>query len=285
VPAATPEEITAMFRVAAERKVPAFVHVRGNGLGAMQEIIATAKETKAALHIVHIGSSSLDDLPRVLPLIDASRAGGVDITTEVYPYIAASTLIESAAFRPGWQNNMKIDYGDLMWPATGERLTKESFERYRKAGGFVIIYTMKSENIERAIAHPGVMIASDGVPFINGKGHPRGAGTFARVLGYYSREKKLLPLMDALAKMTILPARRLEGHVPAMKNKGRIAVGADADLTVFNPATVIDRATFETPTVPSAGIPHVLVNGVFVVRDNQLVAGATPGRAIRASPH
>ena len=283
VPAATPAEISAMFRVAAESNVPVFVHTRASNLGAIQEVISTAKETGAALHIVHVGSSSLGDLPEVLSLIDSSRAAGLDVSTEVYPYTAASTLIESAAFRPGWQDQMKVDYGDLMWPATGERLTKESFERYRKQGGFVIIYMMKPENIERAIAHPGVIIASDGVPFVNGKGHPRGAGTFARVLGYYSRERKLLPLMDALAKMTILPARRLEAHVPAMKNKGRLSVGADADITVFNPATVIDRATFEAPTTPSGGIPHVIVNGVFVVRDNQLVPGAAPGRAVRAS--
>ena len=176
---------------------------------------------------------------------------------------------------------MKIDYGDLAWPATGERLTPASFERYRKQGGWVIIHMMKDENVERAIAHPGVMIASDGVPFINGKGHPGGAGTFARVLGHYAREKKLLPLMDALAKMTILPARRLEGHVPAMKSKGRIAIGADADITVFNPATVLDQATFEAPTTPSAGIPYVIVNGTFVVRDGQILKGARPGRAVR----
>ena len=126
-----------------------------------------------------------------------------------------------------------------------------------------------------------MIIASDGVPFIEGKGHPRGAGTFARVLGHYSREKKLLPLMDALAKMTILPARRLEGHVPAMKQKGRIAIGADADITVFNPDTVLDRATFEVPSTPSAGIPHVIVNGIFVVRDGQLMKNVMPGRAVR----
>jgi dihydroorotase len=204
------------------------------------------------------------------------------VTTEVYPYIAGSTLIESARFNPGWQAAGNIDFGDLLWPATGERLTKESFDRYRKQGGWVIVFSMTEENVARAIAHPGVIIASDGVPFINGKGHPRGAGTFARVLGLYSREKKLLPLMEALAKMTILPARRLEAHVPAMKAKGRIAPGADADLTVFDPATVIDRATFEQPTEPSAGIPYVIVNGVFVVREGKLVAGAAPGRAIRA---
>jgi N-acyl-D-aspartate/D-glutamate deacylase len=282
-PAAEPAEIEAMFRVAAERKVPVFVHTRAFGIAAIQEAISTAKTTGAALHIVHVGSSAIGDMPEVLKLIDASKAAGMDITTEVYPYTAASTMLESAMFNPGWQDNLKIDYGDLAWAATGERLTPESFERYRKKGGWVILYMMKDENVERAIAHPGVMIASDGVPFIDGKGHPRGAGTFARVLGHYSRDKKLLPLMDALAKMTILPARRLEGHVPAMKAKGRIAIGADADITVFDPATVLDRATFEEPTRPSAGIPHVIVNGIFVVRDGKLVQDAMPGRAVRVA--
>ena len=148
----------------------------------------------------------------------------------------------------------------------------------------MIIHMRKEEDVSRAVAHPGVMIARDGVPFVNGTGHPRGAGTFARTLGHYSRERQVLPLMDALAKMTILPARRLEGHVPGMKNKGRIAVGADADLTVFDPATVIDRATFEQPTLTSAGIPHVMVNGTFVVRDGRLVKDVFPGRAVRNTP-
>jgi len=282
-PAAAPMEIEALFRVAAERKVPVFVHTRAFGIGAIKEAIATAKTTGTALHVVHVGSSSIGDLPEVLNVIDAGRASGMDLTTEVYPYTAASTMIESAMFNPGWQANLKVDYGDLAWAATGERLTPESFARYRKQGGWVIIHLMKDENVARAIAHPGVMIASDGVPFINGKGHPRGAGTFARVLGHYSRERKVLPLMEALAKMTILPARRLEAHVPAMKAKGRIAVGADADLTIFDPATVIDRATFDAPTTPSAGIPHVIVNGTFVVRDGERVPGALPGRAVRVS--
>ncbi len=245
--------------------------------------VITSK-TGAALHIVHVGSSGITDVPEVLKLIDASKAAGMDLTTEVYPYTAASTALESAMFNPGWQDNLKISYGDLAWAATGERLTQETFESYRKQGGWVIIYMMKDENVEKAIAHPGVMIASDGIPFVDGKGHPRGAGTFARVLGHYSREKKLLPLMDALAKMTILPAKRLEGHVPMMKNKGRIAIGADADITVFDPATITDRATFEAPTTPSAGIPHVLVNGGFVVRDGELVKDARPGRAVIVTP-
>jgi N-acyl-D-aspartate/D-glutamate deacylase len=245
----------------------------------MQEMVANAAATGASVHIVHVNSSSLGALPVVLDLIDGARKRGVDVTTEAYPYTASSTFLESAIFDEGWQQSTGISYGDLQWVATGERLTKETFEKYRAQGGIVIAHSMKPEWIARAMASPAVMIGSDGMPYAPGA-HPRSAGTFSRVLGRYVREQKVMSLMDGLAKMTIMPARRLEPVAPAMKNKGRIRVGADADITVFDPERILDTATFEKGLSFSTGIDHVLVNGVAVVQDGQTVKDALPGKAV-----
>jgi dihydroorotase len=164
--------------------------------------------------------------------------------------------------------------------STGERLTRATFAKARVAGGTVIIHGRSEEQTRAAIASPLSMIASDG--FIqNGRGHPRTSGTYAKVLGKYVRDERVVPLMDALRRMTLDPARRVERRVPAMANKGRVRVGADADLTVFDPATIIDRSTYEDASIPSAGIPYVLVGGQVVV-DAGTITAARPGRAIRA---
>ena len=278
-PGASREEIFRVFQMAERWKVPIFTHVREMGPDAMQEVIANAAATGVALHIVHVNSMSGGELPLVLDIIESARKRGIDITTEAYPYTAASTFLESTIFDGDWQKRLGISYGDLQWQNTAERLTAESFERYRKQGGVVIMHFMKPEWIRRAKASPFVMVASDGMPYAPGA-HPRSAGTFSRVLGLYVREEQVLPLMDALAKMTILPAKRLEPIAPAMRDKGRIRVGADADVTVFDPATVRDKATFEKGLAFSTGIEHVLVNGVAVVRGGESVKNAFPGRAV-----
>jgi dihydroorotase len=216
-------------------------------------------------------------------MIDGARRRGLDITTELYPYTAASTYLQSALFEPGWQERFAIGFEDVQWAATGERLTEDTFAKYRAKGGFVVIHMIPDDALRAAITHPDVMIGSDGVPLTNVGGHPRGVGTYARVLGRYVREEKLLDLMTALRKISLMPAQRLERFVPAMRRKGRIGAGMDADITVFDPARVIDRATYEQPAQFSEGIRHVLVGGTFVVRDGQLAANVTPGRAIRAS--
>ena len=167
-----------------------------------------------------------------------------------------------------------------MLPPMGERLTAASFVRLRRQGATVVLFIIADSTVRQALADPLVMVASDG---ISPHGHPRLAGTQARVLGRYVRDSGALSLQDAVRKMTLLPAQRLEPVVPAMHAKGRIQVGADADLTVFDAARVVDRATYERPAQFSDGIIHVLVNGVFVVRNGSSV-GAYPGRAIRRGP-
>jgi N-acyl-D-aspartate/D-glutamate deacylase len=288
VPQASHWEILEMFRVAARFGASCHVHLRNAGIKepassiqALEEVLAAAAITGAPLHVVHIQSTGGKATPKLLAMIREAKSRNVDVTTECYPYIAGMTEIKSAIFNEGWQEVFGIDYGDLQWAATGERLTKESFDRYRKSGGFVAVFSMTEEIVETALKDPLTMIASDGI-LENGKGHPRTAGTYTRVLGRYVRERGALTLSDALRKMTLLPAQRLERRVPSMKNKGRIRIGADADLAVFDAQQVIDRSTYADPAKYSYGMKYVLVNGLLVVKDGELQTGVYPGRAVRA---
>jgi len=288
VPHASHWEILEMFRVASRFGASCHVHLRNAGMKepasstqALEEVIAAAAITGAPLHVVHVQSTGGKNTPRLLQIIGEARDRKLDVTTECYPYIAGMTDIKSAIFNEGWQEVFGIDYGDLQWAATGERLTKETFERYRKTGGMVAVFSMTEEIVETAVASPLTMIASDGI-LNNGKGHPRTAGTYTRVLGRYVRERRALSLIDALRKMTLMPAQRLEQRVPSMKNKGRVRVGADADLVVVDPARVIDKSTYEQPAQYAEGITHVLVNGVVIIKNGELQTGTYPGRAVRA---
>ena len=288
-PGASREEILSAFRVAARYGVPCFVHLRhggrdpvtGGGVAGLQEVIADAAASGAALHVVHITSMGQRDTPLLLQLIAGARAHGLDVTTEAYPYTAASTSIQSAVFDHGWQERMGIDYHDILYPPTGERLTRASFERLRRSGGVVVFFMIPDGTVRLALADSLVLVASDG---LSPHGHPRLAGTHARVLGRYARDSSALSLMDAVRKMTLMAAARLERAVPAMHAKGRVQVGADADLTVFDAGRVIDRATYERPAQFSEGIVHVVVNGTFVVRNGSSVGGVYPGRPIRRGP-
>ena len=288
-PGATHWEIVEMFRAAAKYGASVHVHLRygglkepHTGLAALEEVLAAAAATGAPLHVVHITSMGLKYTPELISMVAGAQQHGLDVTTECYPYTAGSTALQSAIFDPGWQENMSITYKDIQWAATGERLTAESFDKYRKEGGIVVIHSIPEEAARTAVANPIVMIASDGMPITGAKVHPRGQATFSRVLGHYVREEKILDLMLALRKMTLMPAQRLERRAPMFRDKGRMRVGADADLTVFDPARVIDKATFDDPLQPSEGISFVLINGVPVLKDGQLVQGVFPGRAARA---
>ena len=285
-PGASHLELLRMFEIAAAHEAPVFVHLRssaaftrGGALAPFQEVIANAAATGASLHIVHLNSTADPLAEEALALIRGARERGVDVTTEAYPYTASASLIESPLF-DGWVGRPREAYGRLQWVETGERLTPETFERYRRQGGWVIMHGRSEEMNEWIVGQPDVIAASDGIPFSEGRAHPRGAGTFARILGHYVRERGALSLMDALRKMTLLPAQRIEAIVPEMARKGRVQVGSDADLTVFDPERIIDRATYDAPDQYSAGIEYVLVGGTFVVRDGTLIEGVQPGRPL-----
>lgn len=277
-PGAALSEIERMFRVATGGNASAHIHMRGDITG-LQETIAAAKAAGAALHIVHVNSSAGDQIDQFLAAIRAARDAGQDVTTEAYPYGAGMTEIQSALF-DDWKTWPDQRFVLHQLVRTGERLTRATFAKARAEGGTIIIHGRSETQTRAAIASPLSMIASDG--FIeNGRGHPRTSGTFAKVLGKYVRDEHTLGLMDAIERMTLMPAKRLERRVPAMSMKGRMKVGADADFAIFDPRTVIDRATYEDASIPSAGIPYVIVGGELVV-DGGRITSARPGRGIRA---
>lgn len=286
VPGATRQEIIHIFRLAASRHVPVFTHVRsvgtkepGSSVESVGEVIAAAAVTGASLQIVHINSSCLVDAPECLAMVAGARARGLDVTTEAYPYIAGMTQINSALFNPGWQEKFSISYDSLMLPETGERLTQQRFDELHASPKPqpVVLFVNRQEMVDTVIADPLVSIASDGEV-----GHPRNAGTYSQILARYVRDLGTVSLMDAIRKMSLMPAQRLEKATLTARRKGRIQEGADADIVVFDPAKVADRATYERPLERSTGMRFVLVNGVLVIDKGALVANVLPGKGIVA---
>jgi N-acyl-D-aspartate/D-glutamate deacylase len=283
-PGATRSEVIQIFRLAAERRVPVFTHVRstgrlepGSSVESISEVIGAAAISGASLHIVHVNSSCLKDALECLAMIAGARAHGLDVTAEAYPYTAGMTYINSALFNPGWQEKLGIGYDGLVLPETGERLTRERFDALHSSAApqLVLIYSNTDEIVDAVIAEPLVMIASDGAP-----GHPRNAGTYARILARYVRDRGSVTLMDAIRKMSLMPAQRMERATPAARRKGRLQEGADADMVVFDPRTVVDRATYKAPMENSAGMQYVIVGGVLLIDRGQFVPNTFPGKPL-----
>jgi len=281
-PDAAPREVLEVFQVAARHGASVHAHL-GSGLSSLVELIDVAAASGASLHVAHVNSSAGSEIQAFLAAVRGARARKLDVTTELYPYTAGATLIQSALF-DDFESWPDAAFERFQWAATGERLTRETFRKRRAEGGSVIAHGNREEVLRESIADPLPIIASDGGRNASDQPtHPRAAGTFARILGRYVREEKLLSLSQAIRRMTLEPARRLEVRVPEMRDRGRLRVGAFADVVVFDANRIIDKATFTDAAQFSEGVTSVLVNGTPVLRDAEFVAGAAPGRAIRAS--
>ena len=313
-PSVPDEEYLRVASLAAEAGVPAFTHARdliemvpGALIDGAEEIVRAAGQTGAHMHYCHVNSTSQRHIERVLALVGRAQAAGARISTEAYPYGSGMTAIGAAFLAPERLGERGLAPSSLTYAPTGERVASEArLRELRRAdpGGLAIMTLLDEDDpadrqlLMRSLAFPGAVVASDAMPLTwtqpadplawpLGPGaitHPRTAGTFCRAIRLLTRGEAALSLAEALSKCSLQPARLLEGRVPALRGKGRLRAGADADVVVFDPATLADRATYADSTRPSAGIRHVLVNGTFVVRDGSIVADARPGRPVRAEP-
>jgi len=269
-----------------------------SGYLGVEELLSVALANEVPLIVHHVPSNCLALTADCLDLIEKARRTGHEVVGEFYPYTAGSSIIGADYLGPGFQERTGMDYKDITYVRTGETMTKELLAKYRKEdpGGLMIMRHIKEEDMLAAFKRRGVFVGSDGVPFTDdkggipawdapygvGKGHPRGAGTHAKVLRMV-REKNVVPLMEAIAKLSFLQAKFLEDMVPDMKVRGRLKPGAVADITIFDPAKVTDNSSFDEGknSLPSTGIPYVIVNGTIVVKDSEVLKGVYPGQPIR----
>ena len=258
-------------------------HVRDDAdavLDAVEEVACMGAELEIPVQISHVGSmGGFGQMESLLKRTDAWRMNGLDIAMDCYPYLAFSTRIGETTYDDGWLERYHCDYGVLEFcegPYKGQRATAQSFAEMRRdfPDCITVCHVMRREDVQRAFLHPGTMVASDGL-LDGGQGHPRAAGTFPRFLANFAR-KGLMDWSTAIARMTALPAERLK-----LPCKGRMNVGADADVTIFDPAKIRDRATFDAPALPPEGIEVVLVGGTVAVRGGEIIQGHC-GRAVRA---
>ena len=288
-PGISSNEVEAMARVAKRFEAPIFFHVRysdteepGTNTDALSEVIAIAEKTGAAAHVDHITSTGgTFSMKESLKMLEQARSRGIDITACAYPYDFWGTYLNSARFDDGWQKRFRITHKDLQIAGTGERLTPESFKEYRRLGKLAVAYAIPEEDVIEALRSPFVMIGSDAI-LTTGNNHPRATGAFSRTLGVYARERGVLSLMEAIKKMTLLPAERLEKRAELFKKKGRLRAGMDADIVVFDPDRIKDTSTVEKPASFSIGIDYVLVDGKIVKTPEGLKKSIRPGKALKA---
>ncbi len=299
--------------LAADKNVVTFTHSRTSfnvtepraAYEGAAEIVAAAAGTGAHVHYCHINSTSSRAIGRVLDLVSGAQERGVRISTEAYPWGAASTVIGAVYLAPEALPQKMLKSTDIEYIATGERVASDERLveiREQDPGGACIVHFFDEsepgdlELMRKSLLFPGGAVCTDALPYQVGQQylegdcwpvpetascHPRAVGTYGKLLGSCVRDRGWLTLPDAIARGSLVVAKILEESVPAMRKKGRLSVGADADVVVFDAESVDCRATYENPRQTSAGFRYVIVNGEFVVKDSELVPDAMPGRPVR----
>jgi hypothetical protein len=305
-------EVNQAWRLAGKHGLFATVHGRFSsqalpteGILGTLEAIANASMHGAGILVHHYQAQVLNAVEDVARMVDQARESGVKVLLEMYPYTFGSSVMMADYLHPeNYQNNMGHTYGDITLVKTMKPLTKETYEEEvkKEPGATILFEHCKEEDMVKAMAWPSVCLGSDAVPYIDAEGskdaeggmtvpygcpddeahgHPRNAGTYAKVFRYV-REQKLMPLMTAVAKSSYQLCQFMaDCGVSQMASKGRMQVGCDADITIFDPDTITDNATRENGALASSGIPYVIVNGVPVVKDSQIVEDVYPGKPVR----
>ena len=282
-PGTTREELLETAQLCQKEHLLVAAHVRDDAdyiFDSITEFLEPGWKYGLKMQVSHLGSmGGYGQMAQVLSMLDAARAGGLDVMSDCYPYDAFSTRIGETTYDPGFLERYHCDYSAIgLCGGTydGQRCTKEIFDELRKEHPETITvgYVMQPEDVRMAMAHPAVMLCSDGLMEAH-EGHPRAAGTFPRLIAQYVRTGTLR-LYDAIEKMTSMPAQRI-----GLSQKGSLAPGCDADVVIFDPDTIEDRATFQQPDLPPVGIDYVLMAGEIACDHGTIVNGTLGAPILR----
>lgn len=314
-PGAGVQELTALCQLAAAKAVPTFTHIAymsridpESAAEAYIRLIGYAGATGCHMHICHFNSSSKTDIERCAALVSKAIEQGLPITVEAYPYGTGSTVMAAAFFAdPKFVERNGMGYDSIQRVTDGHRFRDREevlAAQAEEPSSLVLWHVLDTETnphhrdlLDMAVLFPGGAIASDAMPWSMPDGssytgdawplpaeatsHPRSAGCFTRFMRHWVRERQAVSLMEGIAKCSLIPAQILEASTPAMAAKGRLTVGADADVVVFDYETLSDKAEFTAMNRPAEGVRHLIVSGHPLIADGVLDVDARPGKPVR----